>query len=172
MNIIYVRVRRTLSGLNNRPLIEAETKQFKPAEKIPVQKSPWVDFDDVEVEIFVKSFQKEDLSYRISPDEMDRVSRCSCPYMTTSLVICKHMFLVMILLGYEICYKTRNRHKISEEALVQSLEETDQSEPPLLSESDIQRILEQIRNLDADDRIDLETLLRWAEDKEISQGKK
>ncbi|KAI1001679.1 hypothetical protein K3495_g6522 [Podosphaera aphanis] len=86
MHDIYVMVGRLSSGFDNRPLNEAETKQFELVDKLPIEKVHELvsnsekhlasdlgeDFDDIEVEIFVRPFQNEDPSYRISLDEMNR----------------------------------------------------------------------------------------------------
>ena len=176
MHDISVRVGRILSLLDKRPKSKAEINQFNLAEGVAIEKGhemvssfekPRVselgeDFDDIEVEIFVRSFQSEDVNYRITLNEMDQISKCSCSRMGKTLVVCKHMSLMNRIFGYEICFNTRVHQELPEEGFNQPTEETDRSELPQHSSNDAQRMLEQILDLDADYRIDLETLLRRA----------
>ena len=113
MDDINVRVGRILSLLDKRPKSRAEIDQFNLPEGVAIEKGHEMvssfekprandlgeDFDDIEVEIFVRSFQSEDVKYRMTLNEMDQTSKCSCSRMGKTLVVCKHMFLVNRILG-------------------------------------------------------------------------
>lgn len=61
------------------------------------------DSKELEKEILVKSFTNTDVDYIISLDDGSSISRCMCPYMANSGLVCKYVFMVERLLGYAIC---------------------------------------------------------------------
>ena len=80
MHDINVRVGRILPLFDKKPKSKAEKDQFNLAEGVAIEKGHEMvssfeksrvnelgeDFDDIEVEIFVRSFQSEDVNYRIT----------------------------------------------------------------------------------------------------------
>ena len=58
--------------------------------------------------IFVISFTNENVKYIITLNDEGLISSCTCEYMSTNFLVCKHMCLVPRILGYIISFDSRN----------------------------------------------------------------
>ncbi|KAI0999335.1 hypothetical protein K3495_g8860 [Podosphaera aphanis] len=120
--------------------------------------APLEKYDDYVVVISIRSFDKEDKYYTITLDANRSMFRCSCPYMTQTSSLCKHMFLAKRQLGYSICFATRNkaipRHEVLrspiviESSLGHSFQDEEASTPhERLSLAEMKRIGDLVENI-------------------------
>lgn len=116
---LRLKVAKAANGLGCRRMCQAEISQYnkcnaialQDAENYIIHPSLAEDCEDVEKVILVKSFTDTDVKYTVSLNESSCISRCTCPYMATNLMVCKHMFMVERLLGYTICYDFNDHGK-------------------------------------------------------------
>lgn len=115
---IHLKVIRINRGFWRRKITTAESNQqhlregiFNDIAAIIVWKCPaplGTDGEFTEI-ISVRSFEKENAHYIISLDVSGSMCQRSCPYMTDTKSICKHMFLAERHLSYVINYGAENR---------------------------------------------------------------
>lgn len=118
---LRLKISRILRGFERRKLNSAERKQLDRCNAISSDTanvfvkrclaSLGSDDDYVEI-ITVRSFQQDDTHYRITLNTSSSLSHCTCPYMTETNSVCKHMFLAERQLGYSICYATRDKGSV------------------------------------------------------------
>ena len=110
-----LKIGRVCLGLDKRRLSNAERKQLEKAMELDhdLAKSMINRIIDSEGEDYmfklfiVKSFSQEERDYFVSLNEASTVSRCSCDFMVTNKLVCKHMFLVHKIFGYCMNFDTR-----------------------------------------------------------------
>ena len=59
--------------------------------------------------IFVKSLTNENVKYIISLDDEGLISSCTCEYMSTNFLVCKHIYLVSRIFGYILSFNSRKK---------------------------------------------------------------
>lgn len=111
-----LKVARVSMGLDRRQISHSEKlQQRKSAAMDPQLANSWIrrsvayqennQFTEV---LCVKSFTTEDLEYEVSLNAASTIKSCTCPFMVSTNSVCKHMFLAERVLGYNICFETRN----------------------------------------------------------------
>lgn len=108
------------TGFIRRRMTDCESNQFEKCMNIPLEAAESYvhisteerrgqgDPSDV---VTVRSFKNLQISYKLSFTNTGLVSGCSCPFMTSNLVVCKHMFMAQRMCGYMIDFDTRHWDK-------------------------------------------------------------
>ena len=112
---IRLKVLLALNGFQTRRTCLAEQNQLDKSNSISSEKamtliSHLISADEcVESgeEKFVKSFTKENIKYNISLNDEGLISSCTCEYMSTNFLVCKHVYLASRILGYIISFDSR-----------------------------------------------------------------
>ena len=60
-------------------------------------------------DITVRSFTNDDIKYKVLLNNEGQISKCSCPYMSTNNIVCKHMNMASRILTHGICFLTRDQ---------------------------------------------------------------
>ncbi|KAI1002943.1 hypothetical protein K3495_g5262 [Podosphaera aphanis] len=79
-------------------------------------------------EVMVRSPVKENVHYIVSLNDGE-VSSCSCLFMASSNVVCKHTLLAVRVLGYSICYDVRRSGNSRPSHYRTSLPSNDHNDP-------------------------------------------
>ncbi|RKF60248.1 hypothetical protein OnM2_052080 [Erysiphe neolycopersici] len=111
--------------------------------------------DELGKEILVKSLTKENVQYSVLLNEDGLISRCTCDYMSKSLVVCKHMYLAARVLGYTISFDIRETEASCNELLPTPQLSSVEGDPKNILSADFRQVIQRVEDV-VDDYNNLE----------------